>query len=105
MVLLLCGLGLFLGLTKIVMHELEKTALIKNKLYYNGTDYFDSTVIYISLDGFRNDYLDRNVTPNIHLLGFDILFLCILLDLNFFIYFLAEQGIRAEYMNPSFPVS
>ncbi|KAI7889381.1 alkaline-phosphatase-like protein [Mucor mucedo] len=66
-----------------VMNELEKTFLNKSHLYYNGTDYFDATVIYISLDGFRNDYLDRKVTPNIHLL--------------------AEQGIRAEYMNPSFP--
>lgn len=50
------------------MSELEDTTA-KNGLYYNGTAYFDSTVIYISLDGFRNDYLDRKITPNIHLLG------------------------------------
>ncbi|KAG1345341.1 hypothetical protein G6F62_004193 [Rhizopus arrhizus] len=57
--------------------------VIKNNLYYNGTTYYDSTVIFISLDGFRNDYLQRKVTPNIDLIG--------------------KQGIHAEYMNPSFP--
>jgi predicted AlkP superfamily pyrophosphatase or phosphodiesterase len=43
--------------------------VIKNNLYYNGTTYYDSTVIFISLDGFRNDYLQRKVTPNIDLIG------------------------------------
>lgn len=39
------------------------------KLYYNGSDYFASTVILISLDGFRPDYLERNVTPHLNELG------------------------------------
>ncbi|OBZ83013.1 hypothetical protein A0J61_08934 [Choanephora cucurbitarum] len=56
---------------------------INRKAFYNGTDYFDTTVIYLSLDGFRNDYLDRKVTPHLDAI--------------------ASEGIRAEYMNPSFP--
>jgi hypothetical protein len=52
----------------VVVQEVDHTSS-HNKLYYNGSTYFDSTVIYISLDGFRNDYLARKVTPNIDLLG------------------------------------
>jgi predicted AlkP superfamily pyrophosphatase or phosphodiesterase len=48
------------------MMEIDKVSELS---YFNGTTYFDSTVIYISLDGFRNDYLERKVTPNIDLLG------------------------------------
>ncbi|GAA5805766.1 hypothetical protein HPULCUR_011291 [Helicostylum pulchrum] len=76
-------LGCFIVATKVVVGELDDVLVKRDTLYYNGSAHFDSTVIYISLDGFRNDYLDRKVTPNIDLL--------------------AEQGIRAEYMNPSFP--
>lgn len=39
------------------------------KLYYNGSDYFASTVILISLDGFRPDYLNRGKTPNMKEFG------------------------------------
>jgi predicted AlkP superfamily pyrophosphatase or phosphodiesterase len=39
------------------------------KLYYNGTDYFASTVILISLDGFRPDYLNRGITPHMRQFG------------------------------------
>lgn len=53
----------------LVVSELDRESEEKSHLYYNGSTYFDSTVIYISLDGFRNDYLDRKVTPNIDLLG------------------------------------
>lgn len=104
MLLLLCVVGLFTGLTKVVMNELESTSAKKNGLYYNGTAYFDATVIYISLDGFRNDYLDRKVTPNIHLLGLSMHKQHTKNHTNDFS-LIAEQGIRAEYMNPSFPVS
>ncbi|KAI7870440.1 nucleotide pyrophosphatase-domain-containing protein [Spinellus fusiger] len=52
-------------------------------LFFNGTVLFEPTVLLISLDGFRNDYLERNVTPT----------------LTHF----ASKGIRAEYMQPSFP--
>ncbi|KAI8060816.1 alkaline-phosphatase-like protein [Gongronella butleri] len=51
--------------------------------FHNGTHYFGPTVILISIDGFRSDYLQRGVTPNM---------------LQF-----ASQGVRAEYMTPSFP--
>ncbi|KAF2132716.1 Phosphodiest-domain-containing protein [Dothidotthia symphoricarpi CBS 119687] len=49
----------------------------------NGTSLFAPTTILISLDGFRADFLYRNLTPT----------------LNQFI----QQGISPEYMLPSFP--
>ncbi|KAI9597075.1 alkaline-phosphatase-like protein [Syncephalis fuscata] len=49
----------------------------------NGTDSFSQTVIMISIDGMRADYLDRSLTP-------------ILASM-------AKDGVRAEYMTPSFP--
>lgn len=39
------------------------------KLYHNGSDYFASTVVLISLDGFRPDYLNRGITPNLRQFG------------------------------------
>jgi hypothetical protein len=62
-------IGFFIVIAKIAMNELENVKEKDNVLYYNGSAYFDSTVIYISLDGLRNDYLERGVTPNIQLLG------------------------------------
>jgi predicted AlkP superfamily pyrophosphatase or phosphodiesterase len=47
------------------------------KLYHNGTDYFASTVVLISLDGFRPDYLNRGVTPHLRRFGNTLIF-CIL---------------------------
>lgn len=35
-----------------------------DRIFYNGTEYFGPTLIMISLDGFRPDYLERNMTPN-----------------------------------------
>ncbi|RCH88141.1 hypothetical protein CU097_010778, partial [Rhizopus azygosporus] len=55
------------------------------KLYHNGSDYFASTVLLISFDGFRPDYLDRHITPNLKKL--------------------AEDGVMAKYMHPSYPPS
>jgi len=49
----------------------------------NGTNSFQPTVLIISLDGFRPDYIDVGVTPNLHLLR--------------------EMGVAPEYMKPSFP--
>jgi predicted AlkP superfamily pyrophosphatase or phosphodiesterase len=43
----------------------------------------DQAVVLISLDGFRADYLDRPVAPNLRAL--------------------ARDGVRAEWMTPSFP--
>ncbi|KAG2175779.1 hypothetical protein INT44_000257 [Umbelopsis vinacea] len=37
--------------------------------FYNGSTTYDATVIMISLDGFRADYLDRNNTPTLSRLG------------------------------------
>jgi predicted AlkP superfamily pyrophosphatase or phosphodiesterase len=49
----------------------------------NGTDMFQPSVLIISLDGFRPDYIDEVVTPNL--------------------YRLRESGVAPEYMKPSFP--
>ncbi|KAG1256920.1 hypothetical protein G6F68_009552 [Rhizopus microsporus] len=78
--LILCML-IFLGF--IVNTRFQRKIPTRHQLFFNGTTYFDTTVILLSLDGFRNDYLDRKVTPNIENIG--------------------KRGISAEYMNPSFP--
>ncbi|CAO3596337.1 unnamed protein product [Absidia cylindrospora] len=64
---------------------LAKTRRIQspNRTFYNGTHYFGSTVILISLDGLRNDYLKRGVTPQLVEFG--------------------ATGMQADYMLPSFP--
>ncbi|KAG0320647.1 hypothetical protein BGZ99_004393 [Dissophora globulifera] len=49
----------------------------------NGTHEFDPTVIVLSFDGLRADYLKRGLTPNILSIG--------------------ANGVAAEYMQPSFP--
>ncbi|KAF8938263.1 hypothetical protein BGZ58_001252 [Dissophora ornata] len=49
----------------------------------NGTHDFDPTVIVLSYDGLRADYLNRGFTPNILSVG--------------------AKGVIAEYMQPSFP--
>lgn len=59
-------------------HDLRTTALVSN-----GTSLFAPTTILISLDGFRADFLNRNLTPK----------------LNQFI----QEGISPKYMLPSFP--
>ncbi|KAJ2516863.1 hypothetical protein H4217_004319 [Coemansia sp. RSA 1939] len=54
-------------------------------LVSNGTHWFRPTLVVVSLDGFRADYLDRGVTPELLQLG--------------------KRGLRADYMLPSFPSS
>jgi predicted AlkP superfamily pyrophosphatase or phosphodiesterase len=49
----------------------------------NGTHTFQPTVLIISLDGFKPNYIDVGVTPNLHRLR--------------------ETGVAPEYMKPSFP--
>jgi len=49
----------------------------------NGTHAFKPTVLMISLDGFRADYLDRHLTPNLVRV--------------------AAAGIQAQYLIPCFP--
>ncbi|CAG8702439.1 16159_t:CDS:2 [Gigaspora margarita] len=51
--------------------------------FFNGTHDFYSTILLVSFDGFRADYLDRNLTPTLNEL--------------------IQNGIKAEYMMPSFP--
>ncbi|EGN98493.1 hypothetical protein SERLA73DRAFT_110021 [Serpula lacrymans var. lacrymans S7.3] len=52
-------------------------------LYSNGTHEFKKTVLIVSIDGLRADYLDRGFTPH-------------LLDIS-------KKGLRAKYMKPIFP--
>ncbi|KAI8053436.1 alkaline-phosphatase-like protein [Syncephalis plumigaleata] len=52
-------------------------------MYFNGTEWFTKTVVMISVDGMRADYLDRGQTSILTRM--------------------AREGIRAEYMKPSFP--
>jgi hypothetical protein len=44
---------------------LSPKAKIPNALYSNGTHEFHNTVLLVSFDGFRSEYLDRNITPTI----------------------------------------
>ncbi|CAG8609380.1 11510_t:CDS:2 [Ambispora gerdemannii] len=96
-VCLVAILGLYLLITEETLNQYPDTSeelplsfssLSKTPYYYpptlnNGTYDFNSTVILISFDGFRADYLERKLTP----------------VLRKFIH----DGIRAEYMIPSFP--
>ncbi|GAA6049243.1 hypothetical protein JCM3770_005902 [Rhodotorula araucariae] len=50
---------------------------------WNGTHWWQPTVLLVSLDGVRADYLERGLTP--HLLN------------------ISRKGVRAEYLKPSFP--
>ncbi|CEQ40678.1 SPOSA6832_02317 [Sporobolomyces salmonicolor] len=50
---------------------------------WNGTHWWDPTVILLSMDGMRADYLTRGLTP--HLLN------------------ISRKGVRAEYLKPVFP--
>ncbi|KAF4577019.1 hypothetical protein EYR36_005005 [Pleurotus pulmonarius] len=56
---------------------------VGEKLRSNGTHDFKRTVVLVSIDGLRADYLDRGFTPH-------------LLDIS-------KQGIRAKFMRPIFP--
>jgi len=56
---------------------------LDNDRRWNGTHWFDKTVLIISLDGVRADYLERGLTP--HLLS------------------ISKKGLRAEHLVPRFP--
>jgi len=56
---------------------------ISARQFSNGTHVFDATTILISLDGFRADFLQRELTPS----------------LSAFV----ESGVSPSYMLPSFP--
>ncbi|KAJ8327580.1 hypothetical protein BDV3_003389 [Batrachochytrium dendrobatidis] len=60
--------------------------LARNSMWYclgHHASQFQNTVVLISIDGFRPDYLDRGLTPNLNKI--------------------ASSGVRAKYMQPSFP--
>lgn len=78
LVLLLLIILLVVFLTK-SPNEGEK-ARIHCPEWKNDTKY---PLILISMDGFRPDYLDRNITPNIN--------------------YLARNGVRAKFLRPQFP--
>ncbi|KAI7787493.1 ectonucleotide pyrophosphatase phosphodiesterase 1 [Diaporthe eres] len=64
--------------------SIKASPVIKQQaLVSNGTALFAPTTIIISLDGFRADFLQRNLTPR----------------LNAFV----QEGVSPLYMNPSFP--
>ncbi|KAJ1770343.1 hypothetical protein EV179_000992 [Coemansia sp. RSA 487] len=63
----------------------EVPGATEGNLVSNGTHWFRPTLVVVSLDGFRADYLDRGFTPSLVQLG--------------------QKGLRADYMVPSFPSS
>ncbi|BGP18628.1 hypothetical protein JCM10213_004177 [Rhodosporidiobolus nylandii] len=63
--------------------ELERLIKPGGGRRWNGTHWWDPTVILVSLDGVRADYLERGLTP--HLLN------------------ISRKGLRAEYLEPVFP--
>jgi hypothetical protein len=65
-------------------HTRYDTRIGRDALYSNGTHEFKKTVLMVSIDGLRADYLDRGLTPH-------------LLDIS-------REGLRAKYMKPVFPV-
>jgi len=68
---------------KLSLNRKKATLERQQKIMSNGTALFAPTTILISLDGFRADFLNRGITPN----------------LNAFI----AEGISPAYMMPSFP--
>lgn len=74
----------FVGLAFVAWRMSRTTAAFKAQpLVSNGTALFAPTTLIISLDGFRADFLQRNITPR----------------LNAFV----KEGVSPLYMNPSFP--
>lgn len=62
----------------------KQQTILNSLLLSNGTHDFKSTVLMVSIDGLRADYLDRGLTP--HLLE------------------ISRVGLRAKWMMPIFPV-
>ncbi|KAG2218375.1 hypothetical protein INT45_013326 [Circinella minor] len=84
--LLAIFLAMFLIMFKIVLVIIVHSEMIErgpDRVLFNGTEYFDPLVVLVSLDGFQENYLHRNITPNL---------------VQF-----ASNGMRAEYMHPAFP--
>lgn len=75
----------FLGLLYGAYRASQSRYLSENhsKIFSNGTATFLPTTILISLDGFRADFLQRDITPTLNSL--------------------VRSGVSPQYMNPSFP--
>ncbi|KAI9497765.1 hypothetical protein BDB00DRAFT_590974 [Zychaea mexicana] len=70
--LLAAFFGMFLLMFKVVLIVVLHSEMAErgpDRVLFNGTEYFDPTVILISLDGFREDYLHRNITPHLAYFG------------------------------------
>ncbi|KAN0127415.1 Phosphodiest domain containing protein [Lactarius tabidus] len=83
-------IGVLLGLILSASYWLYTPPHLVNSLHFdgqslrsNGTQEFKRTVVLVSIDGLRADYLDRGLTPH-------------LLDVS-------KKGLRAKFMKPVFP--
>ncbi|KAK4052450.1 hypothetical protein OIV83_002252 [Microbotryomycetes sp. JL201] len=63
--------------------DAEKHLQDTSNLRWNGTHWFEPTVILVSLDGVRPDYLEQGVTPHLSEIG--------------------RQGLRADFLQPVWP--
>ncbi|KAF9783199.1 Phosphodiest-domain-containing protein [Thelephora terrestris] len=84
-VALTLGTAFFLPMSRSRCGEMAGRSMGSSALLSNGTHEFKRTVLIVSVDGLRADYLDRGFTPH-------------LLDIS-------KQGLRAKSMRPVFPVS
>ena len=66
-VFILCFILFFL--IKSIKSKADIQASFNSYKYNNGTHLFTPTVILISLDGFRAEYLNRGITKNLNKIG------------------------------------
>ncbi|KAI5268909.1 Phosphodiest-domain-containing protein [Aureobasidium subglaciale] len=81
-VIVIAFIGLLLGAYKASRNYKSQVRPLVNTLS-NGSSIFAPTTIFISLDGFRADFLYRNITPSLRAF--------------------VQAGTSPEYMTPSFP--
>ncbi|KAK8213322.1 hypothetical protein M8818_002621 [Zalaria obscura] len=83
-VIFIAFLGLIFGAYKASKSTKKQVQKVDDALLLsNGTSSFAPTTILVSLDGFRADFLHRNITPNLNAL--------------------VSAGVSPQYMLPSFP--
>lgn len=81
--MVIAALFVIIGYGAYVASKSTRVPLKKSQMASNGTSLFGPTTLLISLDGFRADFLHRNLTPTLHAL--------------------VNEGISPKYMMPSFP--
>jgi hypothetical protein len=86
-------------------NSLRKRSYRPYGILNNGTNDFRQTLVMISLDGTVNDYLDLGVTPNLDAIGKNNVIARRSRPFSNDYSPAAAQGVRAQYMNPAFPVS